>query len=123
MTSEYDLQMWEETLKSQIRIAKGEKQKYEDSMKTINYNTRPGQNKGDYHLKRIAELNDEIDQASEELNKVRLRMSKKVRSREIADLSLKVKRSTGIRLKEHGSAGDTMDSVIVKLLDFYDDHQ
>lgn len=47
----------------------------------------------------------------------------KVEKKETADFTVKVKRSTAKRLKEKGTAGDSMDSVITKLLDFYEDNQ
>lgn len=42
---------------------------------------------------------------------------------EIADFTVKVKRSTAKRLKEKGTAGDSMDTVIKKLLDFWEENQ
>jgi hypothetical protein len=42
--------------------------------------------------------------------------------KEIADFTLKVRRSTAKRIKEKGTSGDSIDSVITKLLDFYENN-
>lgn len=40
--------------------------------------------------------------------------------KEISNFTLKVKRSTAKRLKQHGSMGDTVDKVINRILDEYE---
>lgn len=40
--------------------------------------------------------------------------------KEISNFTLKVKRSTAKRLKQHGGMGDTVDSLLNKILDAYE---
>jgi hypothetical protein len=43
-----------------------------------------------------------------------------MKSNEVSNFTLKVKRSTAKRLKQHGGMGDTVDSLINKILDAYE---
>lgn len=118
------MEQWEkdEQIKGTVReieILKARRKKLNQQGWKINYNTQRGQLQSEKLEKDLEFIDDNIIGLYEDLSK--LRRTPISRKQEVADYSLKVKRSTALKLKELGSSGDTIDDVITKLIAFYED--
>ena len=117
------MEKWEKeeqikVLKRDIEMLKAKKNRLNKEGYNINYNSSRGQKQSQKLQEDLQTIDDQIIENYSQLSELQRTVPEKTKER--ADYSLKVKRSTALRLKELGSAGDTIDKVIRNLIEFYD---
>jgi len=105
-------------IKREIEILKAKKNRLNKEGWKINFNSKNGFKQGERLRQDIEDVDSQLIEEYSNLSELQRTAPEK--SKERADYSLKVKRSTALRLKELGSAGDTIDRVIRNLIEFYE---